>query len=112
MPTFYAVFLASERLRSCSEVKLRCCVSAGEALAPDVGRRWSHHFGVDILDGLGSTEMLHIFLSNRPDDVKYGTIGKSVPGYDVKLVVDDDRPVKGARLVNCSCAGHHGAQGA
>ena len=58
-----------------------CCVSAGEALPPDVGRRWRKRYGVDILDGLGSTEMLHIFLSNRPGDVKYGTSGKPVPGY-------------------------------
>ena len=62
---------------------MRCCVSAGEALPPDVGRRWSERYGVDILDGLGSTEMLHIFLSNRPGDVKYGTTGKPVPGYDI-----------------------------
>jgi len=70
-------------------LKLRRCVSAGEALPPGVGRRWSERYGVEILDGLGSTEMLHIFLSNRPGDVKYGASGKPVPGYDMRIVDDD-----------------------
>jgi benzoate-CoA ligase len=94
VPTFYAAFLASPAAPQRSDVKFRCCVSAGEALPPDVGRRWSERYGVDILDGLGSTEMLHIFLSNRPGDVKYGTSGKPVPGYDIKLIDDDGAPVK------------------
>jgi benzoate-CoA ligase len=94
VPTFYAAFLASPAAPQKSEVKLRSCVSAGEALPPDVGRRWSERYGADILDGLGSTEMLHIFLSNRPGDVKYGTSGKPVPGYEVRLVDEEGRPVK------------------
>jgi benzoate-CoA ligase len=94
VPTFYAAFLASPTAPQRSELKLRCCVSAGEALPEDVGRRWSERYGVDILDGLGSTEMLHIFLSNREGELKYGTTGKPVPGYAVKLVDDDGRPVK------------------
>ena len=89
VPTFYAGFLASPAAPERAELKLRCCVSAGEALPPDVGRRWSERYGVDILDGLGSTEMLHIFLSNRPGEVKYGTTGQPVPGYEVRLVDDD-----------------------
>jgi benzoate-CoA ligase family protein len=89
VPTFYAGFLASAAAPERAAVKLRCCVSAGEALPPDVGRRFSDRYGVDILDGLGSTEMLHIFLSNRAGEVKYGTTGKPVPGYDVRLVDDD-----------------------
>jgi benzoate-CoA ligase len=89
VPTFYAAFLASAAAPSCDELKLRCCVSAGEALPPDIGRRWRKNYGVDVLDGLGSTEMLHIFVSNRPDDVKYGTSGKPVPGYHIRLVGDD-----------------------
>jgi benzoate-CoA ligase family protein len=89
VPTFYAAFLASPAAPQRSEVAMRLCVSAGEALPPDVGRRWSERYGADILDGLGSTEMLHIFLSNRPGDVKYGTTGKPVPGYDIRLVGDD-----------------------
>ena len=89
VPTFYAGFLASPAAPQRSRLSIRRCVSAGEALPADVGRRWSERYGVDILDGLGSTEMLHIFLSNRAGDVKYGTTGKPVPGYDVRLVDDD-----------------------
>ena len=85
VPTFYAGFLASAAAPEPTEIKLRRCVSAGEALPADVGRRWSSRYGVDILDGLGSTEMLHIFLSNRTGEVKYGTSGKPMPGYDIRL---------------------------
>ena len=63
-------------------------------MPPDVGRRWKERYGVDILDGIGSTEMLHIFLSNYPGDVRYGTTGKPVPGYDIRLVDDDGNVVK------------------
>ena len=89
VPTFYAAFLASPAAPQRSDMKLRLCISAGEALPPDVGRRWQERFGTDILDGLGSTEMLHIFLSNRPGDVKYGTSGKPVAGYDIRLIGDE-----------------------
>src|SRR5262245_31976757 len=80
VPTFYAAFLARPTAPKRSELKLRTCVSAGEALPPDVGRRWKEQYGLDILDGIGSTEMLHIFLSNYPGDVRNGTNGKTVPG--------------------------------
>jgi benzoate-CoA ligase family protein len=96
VPTFYAGFLTSPSAPTKAEVRLRRCVSAGEALPPEVGRRWHDRYGVDILDGIGSTEMLHIFLSNRPGEVKYGTTGKPVPGYDVRLVDDDGAPVRSA----------------
>ena len=94
VPTFYAAFLAHSTPPVRAEVKLRRCVSAGEALPPDVGRRFADRYGVDILDGLGSTEMLHIFLSNRDGEVKYGTTGKPVPGYDVRLVDDDGKIIE------------------
>jgi benzoate-CoA ligase len=94
VPTFYAAFLASPAAPQRTETKFRCCVSAGEALPEDVGKRWLDRYGVDILDGIGSTEMLHIFLSNRAGEVKYGTTGKPVPGYACKLVDDDGLPVK------------------
>jgi benzoate-CoA ligase family protein len=94
VPTFYAAFLASPAAPARGDVKIRRCVSAGEALPPDIGRRWSERYGVDILDGLGSTEMLHIFLSNRAGDVKYGTSGKPVPGYDIRLIDDDGEVIE------------------
>jgi benzoate-CoA ligase len=94
-PTAYAALLASPELPSPEDVKgLRICTAAAEALPENIGRRWRSHFGVDILDGIGSTEMLHIFISNRPGDVEYGTSGRPVPGYDVRIVDDDGRPVK------------------
>ena len=68
VPTLYAALLASPDLPKRGELRMRRCTSAGEALPAEIGRRWTEHFGVEILDGLGSTEMLHIFLSNRPGD--------------------------------------------
>ncbi|HEX8109440.1 MAG TPA: AMP-binding protein, partial [Kofleriaceae bacterium] len=64
-----------------------------EALPRHLGERWRERMGTDILDGIGSTEMLHIFLSNRPGDIHYGTTGRPVPGYDLELRGDDDRPI-------------------
>jgi benzoate-CoA ligase len=105
VPTFYAAFLASAAAPAASELALRCCVSAGEALPPEIGRRWRERYGVDILDGLGSTEMLHIFLSNRPGDVKYGTTGKPVPGYAIRIVDDDGAVVKRGEMGELQVAG-------
>src|SRR5438034_11627558 len=93
VPTLYAALLAHPELPRRSELKLRRCASAGEALPADIGKRWTEHFGVEILDGLGSTEMLHIFLSNRPGAVRYGTSGTPVPGYELRIVGDDGLPV-------------------
>lgn len=93
VPTLYAALLASSERVKPEELRLRRCTSAGEALPADLGRRWKEYCGVDILDGIGSTEMLHIFLSNAPDDVRYGTTGKPVPGYEVRLVNDDGNEV-------------------
>lgn len=93
VPTLYAAMLAHPELPARGELRMRCCASAGEALPAEVGRRWHEHFGVDILDGLGSTEMLHIFLSNRNGDVRYGTSGKPVPGYELRVVDDEGREV-------------------
>ena len=91
VPTLYAAMLASPELPARHDLRLRRCASAGEALPEEIGKRWSRHFGVDILDGIGSTEMLHIFLSNRPGAVRYGTTGQPVPGYEVRLVDDEGR---------------------
>src|SRR5438477_4228120 len=89
VPTLYAALLAYPDLPKREELALRRCVSAGEALPEEIGRRWQERVSVDILDGIGSTEMLHIFLSNRPGDVRYGTTGKPVPGYEIRLVGED-----------------------
>ncbi|MDK3071673.1 benzoate-CoA ligase family protein [Sedimentitalea sp. JM2-8] len=86
VPTLYAATVAHLERAGRPDVPLRRCISAGEALPEDIGRKWRDIWGVDILDGVGSTEMLHIFLSNAPDDVVYGTSGRAVPGYDVRLV--------------------------
>lgn len=92
-PTGYGGMLASPDLPAKSAVALRLCSSAGEALPQDIGERWTRHFGVEIIDGIGSTEMLHIFLSNVPGEVHYGTTGRPVPGYEVELRGEDGRPV-------------------
>jgi benzoate-CoA ligase len=93
VPTLYASLLASEQLPRAQELSLRVCNSAGEALPEDVARRWRERIGVDIVDGIGSTEMLHIFISNRPDRIRYGTLGQPVPGFEAKLVDEHDNLV-------------------
>ncbi|MCM2308439.1 MAG: benzoate-CoA ligase family protein [Sulfuritalea sp.] len=94
VPTLYGALLASPDMLTRTEVpRLRACTSAGEALPADIGRRWTEQLGVEILDGIGSTEMLHIFLSNRAGEVRYGTTGKPVPGYAVRLIGEDGNPV-------------------
>jgi benzoate-CoA ligase len=92
-PTGFAGLLAHPALPPRDAVRLRLVSSAGEALPASVGERFRDHFGVDIVDGIGSTEMLHIFLSNRPDAVRYGTTGWPVPGYEIELRGDDGQPV-------------------
>ena len=94
-PTGYAGMLASPRLPSRQQVALRVCSSAGEALPREIGEKFTAHFGAEIVDGIGSTEMLHIFLSNRPGDVRYGTTGKPVPGYRVELRDDAGQVLEG-----------------
>jgi 4-hydroxybenzoate-CoA ligase len=94
VPTLYAAMGAQlESGRGQFQAPLRCCISAGEALPEEVGAKWRRCTGVDILDGVGSTEMLHIFLSNRQGDVVYGTSGVAVPGYEIRLVDEHDKEV-------------------
>lgn len=92
VPTLYAALLTG-----CGEEnggsRLRACVSAGEALPPEIGKRWEARFGMPILDGIGSTEMLHIFLSNRPGDIAYGTTGRPLEGVALRLIGDDGAAV-------------------
>jgi benzoate-CoA ligase len=92
-PTGFAGMLAAPSLPARDQVALRLASSAGEALPADLGERFKAHFGVDIVDGIGSTEMLHIFLSNTPERVRYGSTGWPVPGYTIELRGDDGLPV-------------------
>jgi benzoate-CoA ligase len=110
VPTLYASMLASE-LPGASELRLRGCISAGEALPKEIGERWNGHFGVHILDGIGSTEMLHIFLSNRFEDVRYGTTGSVVPGYEVRLVDESGADVPPGELGELIVSGPSCASG-
>lgn len=91
VPTLFAGLLADAGRPKRSEVAMRVCTSAGEALPAEIGKRWTDEYGCEILDGIGSTEMLHIFLSNRPGRVRYGTTGQAVPGYELRIVGDDGR---------------------
>ena len=99
VPTLYAAMLADP---SCTaehgSERLRLCISAGEALPEDVGLTWQERMGVGILDGIGSTEMLHVFLSNRPGDIRYGTTGREFPGYKLRIVDDDGNDVEDGEL--------------
>jgi 4-hydroxybenzoate-CoA ligase len=87
VPTLYAAMLSRNDLpRGAGSNRLRACVSAGEALPAHIGTQWRERVGADIIDGIGSTEMLHIFLSNRPGDIRYGSSGKPVAGYDARIL--------------------------
>jgi len=92
VPTLYAGMLASPELPAAEAVALRLCTSAGEALPESVGKRFTEHFHCEILDGIGSTEMLHIFISNRPGEVRYGSSGKPVPGYEIEIRDEHGQP--------------------
>jgi len=92
VPTFYAALLAAE-LPPDTFASVRLAVSAGEPLPAWLYHRFSDRFGVEILDGIGTTETLHIFISNRPGDIRPGTSGQVVPGYQARLVDDEGAPV-------------------
>jgi benzoate-CoA ligase family protein len=112
VPTLYASILADESNASENgSSRLRRCLSAGEALPEEVGKRWERRFGVEILDGIGSTEMLHIFLSNRPGQVRYGTSGVPVPGYQARLVGGDDEEVPDGEVGELLVKGPSAAEG-
>ena len=111
VPTLFAALLASGELPKRDALKLRRCTSAGEALPADIGRRWTERFGIEILDGLGSTEMLHIYLSNRPGDVHYGTSGVPVPGYELRILGDDGLPAPPGEIGELQISGPTAAAG-
>jgi 4-hydroxybenzoate-CoA ligase len=92
VPSLYTALLAHKDIGpGAGSDRLRLCISAGEALPAHIGERWRDVVCVDILDGIGSTEMLQTFLSNRPGDIRYGASGKPVPGYEAKIVDENGR---------------------
>ena len=112
VPTLYASLLAHPRIGpGAGSTRLRRCISAGEALPEAVGKRWREMTGVDILDGIGSTEMLHIFVSNRPDDIRYGTSGKPVPGYEARVLDEHGHPAADGEAGELVVRGPSAAEG-
>ena len=111
VPTLYAATVAHLERAGVPPSRLRCCISAGEALPEEVGLKWKRLWGVDILDGVGSTEMLHIFLSNRPGDVVYGTSGVAVPGYDLRCVDEAGRDIEPGEVGELLVRGASSADG-
>jgi 4-hydroxybenzoate-CoA ligase len=112
VPSLYAALLAHKDLSAgAGSDRLRVCVSAGEALPAHVGERWRAAVGVDILDGIGSTEMLQTFLSNRPDDMRYGSTGKPVPGYDAKILDESGRELGPGEIGELAVRGPSAGEG-
>lgn len=112
VPTLFAALVAEQEKRGGTpDHTIRLCTSAGEALPRDIGDRWEKLWGCQIVDGVGSTEMLHIFLSNAPGDIVYGTSGKAVPGYEVRLVDEHDEDVPDGEVGELLVRGPSSADG-
>jgi 4-hydroxybenzoate-CoA ligase len=112
VPTLYAAMLAyPQGTPENSSRRLRACVSAGEALPAEVGKAFRARFGVDIYDGVGSTEMLHQYTCNNASALKYGTYGKQVVGYEVRLVDEQGRDVPDGEVGEMLVRGPSAAEG-
>ncbi|GGD44884.1 benzoate-CoA ligase family protein [Sinisalibacter lacisalsi] len=112
VPTLYAALVAEQEKKGGKPTHaIRICTSAGEALPREIGERWEKLWGAEIIDGVGSTEMLHIFLSNRPGEIVYGTSGKPVPGYEVRLVDEHDEDVPEGEVGELLVRGPSSAEG-
>ncbi|MDQ2089920.1 benzoate-CoA ligase family protein [Marimonas arenosa] len=112
VPTLFAAVVAEQEKKGGKpDHCIRISTSAGEALPRDIGERWERLWGSEIVDGVGSTEMLHIFLSNRPGDVVYGTSGLPVPGYEVRLVDEHDEDVTDGEVGELLVRGPSSAEG-
>jgi benzoate-CoA ligase family protein len=106
VPTNYGMLLAHRRDSADFDLSsIRHAVSAGEALPAALFERFRERFGVEILDGIGSTEVLHIFISNRPDAIRPGSSGLVVPGYEARLVDEHDQPVAPGEIGNLMIRG-------
>lgn len=110
VPTLLGAILA-DPAHAEARLRLRLTVSAGEALPEEIGKRWQQRYGVEVVDGLGSTELLHIFLSNRPGAVRYGTSGQPVPGYELRIVDEHGRDVPPGEVGELLVRGPSAAQG-
>jgi benzoate-CoA ligase family protein len=112
VPTLFAAMLAHPELKpGAGSSRLRLCVSAGEALPEDVGHPRQKTVGTEVIDGIGSTEMLHIFVSNTPGKVRYGSSGTPVPGYEARLLDDDGAAVPQGEIGELVIRGPSAAQG-
>jgi benzoate-CoA ligase len=112
VPTLYGAMLQVENATTRFDLSsLRFCVSAGEALPPEIFRRWHERFGLEIVDGIGSTEMLHMFISNRPGACRPGTSGVEVPGYAAKIVGEDGAPLPADGIGTLMVSGDSAAAG-
>lgn len=112
VPTLYATMLADADCQpKNASNRLRLCVSAGEALPQDLGQSWRDRMGIDIIDGVGSTEMLNAFLSNRPGEVRYGTSGREFDGYKLRLVDDEDNDIDADTIGELLVLGGSSAEG-
>ena len=106
VPTLYAAMLQVKEASTRYDLSsLRLCVSAGEALPEELYNRWRERFGVEVLDGIGTTEILHIFLSNRAGEARPGSTGRAVPGYEAILVDDEGRAVAQGEIGNLRVKG-------
>ena len=105
VPTLFGSLLVCAEFPLREELNLRLCTSAGEALPEEIGRSWTARTGVEIVDGIGSTEMLHIFISNRLGSCRYGTTGKPVPGYKVRVVDENGKDVEPGEMGDLHVSG-------
>jgi 4-hydroxybenzoate-CoA ligase len=112
VPSLFTAMLAHPDIgKGAGSDRLRICVSAGEALPAHIGERWRKIVGVDILDGIGSTELLQTFLSNRPGDIRYGSTGKPVPGYEARIVDEKGRELPADEIGELIVRGPSAAEG-
>ncbi|MDQ3654739.1 MAG: benzoate-CoA ligase family protein [Chloroflexota bacterium] len=109
VPTLYNAILNDPAASQFDLSSVRLCVSAAEPLAPEVWRRWKETFGLEILDGIGSTELLHIFCSNTPDALRPGSSGRPVPGYDLRILGDDGEAAAVGQVGDLLVRGDSGA---
>lgn len=111
VPVIYNLLLEHQRRQSLDCSSLRLCISAGEALPAHLGEAWQETFGVEVLDGIGSTEMLHMWMSNRAGAVRYGSSGTLLQGYEARLLDQDGKPTPPGAAGNLWVKGESAALG-